>query len=584
MPGLYHKEIGAGKDLALLGYGIISLVDSLDSLIQSIPEAARRVVDAIVVAQIRHELLPLRKCKTDPPSPVIVALSGGADSVCLLHALWLIAPYWGLALHAAHLDHGYRPESEAEATFAAVLARRLDVKFHHARLAAQALSTESGGLEAAARAKRYEFLADAAKTIRDQGPSIQILPTIAVAHHMDDQAETVLMNLVRGSGLRGLGGMPWVRTLPLATGNRKEEADSSPPVKLVRPLLGVRRAQIMDYLDAFDLDHVEDRSNRDTDRLRNQIRHVTLPALAELNPQIVETLARTAQLLDAEADRADTLDCAALATVTVKEVSGSVRGNRHVLNLDQFAQLSLAAQRGTLRLIGEEMGLDARDLGFDKTERLLWQALHSQGPSGPHTLAGDVMWTVLAGSAERPPWLSIHRKCAAPIEPLHPHLARVRDGVVLPLTIDCNGDNPITPDWHLRCKTLSADELPVDWQQPGHGWRAFMDAKLVQSPLLTVPTAGMTFSPLGMPGQHKTLGDYFTDRKTPPALRPQWPILVDASRDEVIWVCGHTIAHTVRVTSSTQTVLSFEWVPAQRMESEYSEVSLTDKRTQCAQT
>ncbi len=153
---------------------------------------------------------------------------------------------------------------------------------------------------------------------------------------MDDQAETVLMNLITGAGLQGLGGVDWVRPLT--------EAPPGRPVALVRPLLGVRRAQILAYLAGYGLSCREDATNQDQTRLRNHIRHAALPLLAEINPQIVPTLARTAGILAAEAERTTSLDRNSLRALCL---AADPTAGRIVLDVAKFRVLDLAAQRRT---------------------------------------------------------------------------------------------------------------------------------------------------------------------------------------------------------------------------------------------
>jgi tRNA(Ile)-lysidine synthase len=548
--------MAAEKHLFASEYCIISHVNPQVSLIQSIPLSARPVVDAVVAAQTRCALFSSPSDGATIAAPVVVGLSGGADSVCLLHVLWLLASKWKLTLHAAHLDHGLRGESRADAAFAADLAAELGVQFHVRRLDGRALSSDPRGVEAAARAKRYEFLAEVAASVATAPHP----PTVAVAHHMDDQAETVLMNFVRGSGLRGLGGMPWMRELAMnETQSRSGDDAPQQSVRLVRPLLSVRGSQLADYLHAYNLSHCEDLTNLDTNRLRNRIRHETLPTLTRLNPQIVETIARTAELLRAEAERADDLDRKVLADITVEIYPLQ----RTVFDLEQFNRYPLAARRGALRLAIEQMGLDIRDVGFDNIEYVLWQACTRQSDSGPHTLSEDVMWTVIAGRPAHAPFLSLHRREVLPWQPPHPHLANPSLQVEIPCPLICPGVLTVTPDWNLRCGQCAMNELPAGWQARGHPWRAFLDADRVQVPELTVPSAGMSFSPLGMPDRHKQLGDFFTDRKILPVLRKGWPIVVDEAVGTVLWVCGHAVSHRARVSAATRRILVLEWLPAQ---------------------
>ncbi len=210
---------------------------------------------------------------------VVVALSGGPDSVALLDALRESGRRRRFEVVAAHMDHGLRPESAADAAFCRNLCDRLGVRLivGSADVRARA-GRDRAGIEDAAREERYAFLRRAAET---EGAA-----TIAVAHTRDDQAETFLLRLVRGSGSAGLGAMRARAGL------------------LTRPLLGVGRIEVMEHLRARGLDWREDASNSDLRIARNRVRHELLPYLERhFNPRIRETLARTAALLADEHDR-----------------------------------------------------------------------------------------------------------------------------------------------------------------------------------------------------------------------------------------------------------------------------------------
>ncbi len=210
---------------------------------------------------------------------VVVAVSGGGDSVGLLRILHALAPEVGLELTVAHLDHGARPESAADARFVAELAAALDLPFALGHWAPR----RSSHFEADARTARYDWLAQVA---REQGAS-----AIAVGHTRDDQAETILHRIVRGTGLRGLSGMPSRRRL-------------SGSLTLVRPLLVTTRAEIRAYLAALDQPYREDPTNTDTARTRARIRHNLLPRLAdEYNPKVAEALVRLGQIAGSEQRR-----------------------------------------------------------------------------------------------------------------------------------------------------------------------------------------------------------------------------------------------------------------------------------------
>lgn len=196
-----------------------------------------------------------------PGDTVICAVSGGADSVAMLFALYLLREKLGITLEAAHFNHNLRgEESLRDENFVRELCARYDIPLH---VASGEIRPGKKGLEAAARDARYAFL--------------ESLPgKIATAHTADDNAETILMHLVRGTGLKGLGGIAPQRG------------------KLIRPMLGITHREVEDFLAEWHLPHVEDSTNETDAFLRNRLRHHVMPLLAAENPRIAENLSQMA--------------------------------------------------------------------------------------------------------------------------------------------------------------------------------------------------------------------------------------------------------------------------------------------------
>ena len=218
-----------------------------------------------------------------PGSPVLCAVSGGADSVCLL--AWLREQ--GVDLHAAHFDHRLRgEESQGDAAFVEELCRDWSVPFRLGGGDVAAFAKKEGlTVEEAARRLRYAFL-------EEEGAGLGPKTVVAVAHTADDNAETLLWNLVRGTGLKGLGGIPPDR--PLGR------------VRLVRPFLTTTRAEIEEWLTRRGLPHREDSTNGELKYTRNRLRRQVMPVLRELNPRAAEKMAETARQLrelDLDLDR-----------------------------------------------------------------------------------------------------------------------------------------------------------------------------------------------------------------------------------------------------------------------------------------
>src|SRR5262245_18564556 len=215
----------------------------------------------------------LERLRGSAPGPGVVAVSGGADSVALLRALADDPPVPGLIV--AHLNHRLRrAESDGDATFVAGLCPHLP---HYAESVDVAGTAAGENLEVTARRVRYDFLG---RVARDSGAG-----WVATAHTLDDQAETVLHRLIRGTGLRGLRGIA-------------ENRELAPGVRLLRPMLTVSRTEVIAYLRSIGQSWREDASNRDPAFTRNRIRHELLPLLRTFNPEVEEALGRTAAQAD----------------------------------------------------------------------------------------------------------------------------------------------------------------------------------------------------------------------------------------------------------------------------------------------
>lgn len=218
---------------------------------------------------------------------VLCAVSGGRDSVCLLDYLCTVAPRYGFTVAAAHLNHLMRPTAQRDVTFLQKLCRELDVPLYVEERDVRALAKERGiGEEEAGRQARYDFLERTAAAIGAE--------KIATAHHRRDQAETVLLNLLRGTGPEGLGGIPPVRG------------------KYVRPLLDTRREDIEEYLRQRGLSHIEDETNESREYARNRLRLDIWPQLEGLHDGITDNIARTALLVRRENEYLDELAAAYL--------------------------------------------------------------------------------------------------------------------------------------------------------------------------------------------------------------------------------------------------------------------------------
>jgi tRNA(Ile)-lysidine synthase len=288
---------------------------------------------ARLLAEWKRLALPLKDAR------VIVAVSGGADSVALLLSLdeLLRARRLEVSLTVAHLDHGLRSASHEDAQWVKELTRRLGYDFRLERLAvSERAQISRDNLEQAARRARYEFLARVGN--EDDGARVVVL----TAHTVDDQAETVLLRLMRGSGAEGLAGMEPVRALYAGS-----------TARLARPLLNwARRADTEEYAQARKVEFRADEMNEDERFARVRVRKRLLPLMRGFNSRVVEALARTARLL-----REDSRSLDNLAALLLEEARGGARAEDSGLSVQVLAAASVGLRRRALRLwLAEQRG------------------------------------------------------------------------------------------------------------------------------------------------------------------------------------------------------------------------------------
>lgn len=430
----------------------------------------------------------LHACGVRKTDAVLVGLSGGADSVALLVSLCDMRSAGQIrAVHAAHLHHGMRKlTADADMAFCEALCGQLGVPLIAERADVPRYAAQNRiGEELAARRLRYAFLAKAKAAAGAD--------CIAVAHHMDDQAETVLMHLLRGSGLNGLCGM------------RPRNGD------IVRPLLTLDRARIEAYLTERAQPWRTDETNLGGENERSRMRTALMPLLRTFNPAVTEALCRTAGY--AQADEAYLAD---MAEAAWREVGSGDAANRA-----RTAALPGAIRMRVLMRLMRLCDLDA--LTHADVTRL------------------DGLLTAQTGTCIQ---LRDGRSAWVDAERLH---VGVYPACMAYETAFCGLGETVLPNGGV----LTA-ELADAFQMPRDGNEAYMDmAALPDGLSVRTRRNGDRFHPLGAPGMRK-LSDYLTDRKVPLAQRDM-PLL--CAGDEVLYVIGFTVSERVRVKPDTQQIL-----------------------------
>jgi tRNA(Ile)-lysidine synthase len=481
------------------------------------------MLDTIATYIEQHQLLP-------ESGTVIVAVSGGADSLCLLHVLHELcgngphARYPGVRLHAAHLNHKLRGEaSDQDAASIKQLVTSWGLSVTIGEIDVHALAhKERRSLEDVARSARYRFLREVAHG-----------QPIAVAHHADDQVETLLLHWLRGEGLVGIVGM------------QPRQQD------IIRPLLGVTHAETLAYCAQHALTPLEDASNRDPRFLRNRIRHELLPLLESLNPGIRATILRNAEITGVDVEWIEQQVDNYWPTVVLSEQENCMRLSRGaLLSLPLSLQRHLL-RRATARLCAGQSPLELRH--YRLIEELLQRETSTEEevtlhlPAQLHvTRAGHSLVFERIAHKETEQVFSVWQ------EEIH-------------LPIPGRIEVPGTP-WIASAELVKADIVQQvkqalqheDWSKvwqllPSTRYTVYIDADNV-GPLLRVRTRrpGDRIQPLGMEHEKK-VQDILVNERIPSADRPYIPLFFSAAH--CVWLAGVQIDDRVRLTPQTQRIL-----------------------------
>lgn len=425
----------------------------------------------------------------------VVALSGGPDSVALLRALVSL----GYRIHAAHCNFHLRgEESDRDEHFCEKLCSEMRIPLHRIHFDTVAYaSLHQVSIEMAARTLRYRYFADLCRDIEADG--------ICVAHHRDDQVETILLNIIRGTGIGGLQGMKW------RNGN------------ILRPMLGVSRQEVLDYLDGLQQDYVVDHTNLEDDVQRNKLRLNIIPLLEGINPAVKDNILHMAAHV-AEADM--------IVSQALEEQTKRVCDNK--------PQEALA------------LCIDLAELGRQPSpEHLLW---HLMKPYGFHrTDIGEMVENQTVGNTWlNEQWVAFvdrNHLCVTSREEWERTLAPLR----LP---ECGTYVARLGNEEHRLSLRMEEEHLEPSRKPNE---ATLDADRVAFPLtLRAVQAGDRFVPYGMKGS-KLVSDYLKDLKVAMLERRRQLVVADAS-GAIVWLVGRRVDNRVALTPGvTRWVLSLKW-------------------------
>jgi tRNA(Ile)-lysidine synthase len=471
-----------------------------------------------------------------PGDKIVVGVSGGPDSLCLLALLKQMSLDQNLHLHVAHLNHGLRGQAaDEDAAFIAQLAQswNLPATIEKEDVAAAAQKNKQG-LEEAARQARYNFLVGVAQEIKAS--------KIAVGHNANDQTETVLMRFLRGAGVTGLRGMLPATPLTNYLVPEKKTSGLAPPM-LIRPLLNTPRAEIEAFCRAHNLEPRFDYSNQERTFLRNRLRHDLLPLLETYNPNIHQALQKTAGLMTADHEVLQKELDRAWRFVVKSESAQAIS-----IDLHDWQILPLAMQRGILRLVVQTLRQSLYNIEFSHIDQAI--ALLKKGRTGarldlPHNMKLTIEYDTftLADQSYQPPLPNL------------PYLNKYDR-----LTIKIPGITLLPHNrWYLHTNLLVAGALSEAHLKRNLPWRVYLDAAVVgASPILRSRQPGDIFHPFGLNGRRQKLKDFMINQKIPADRRNHIPLLV-SEKGQICWICGWRIDHRCRVTAKTERVLAIEF-------------------------
>jgi tRNA(Ile)-lysidine synthase len=448
-----------------------------------------------------------------PEEKILVGVSGGSDSVALLHLMAEHLPRARERIFVVHVNHGLRiPEADGDEALTQHYCEQLGmVCLHYRRPVAELARRQRLSLEEAGRLARHECFLDAARTLGAQA--------VALAHHLDDQAETVLMHLIRGAGSQGLSALRRVRPFP--------HPQARAGLRLVRPLLGVTKQELENYLRRRGLAWRTDHTNDDVVFTRNRIRKKILPLLEqEFNPQIKVQLARSAESLARDDGYLNELTDRALRAADLERGPGQWR-----LSLGKLRTLPASL---CWRLLSR-----------------VWDELKIPNKSSAHL---EHLMDLVAGQA---PAFSLPGRWQAGVsrEALIFSCPAFQLAAAQPYSLALEGTpctNPGIP-YGVQCKVFpKSGKLKLPRRR--RPTLAHMDADQAGQALVMRNSRSRDFiRPLGMMGQRKALGKIFSEMKLTTVQKRTWPVIARGS--EVLWIYQGPVSETVKIRPDTRKIL-----------------------------
>jgi tRNA(Ile)-lysidine synthase len=431
---------------------------------------------------------------------ILVAFSGGPDSTALLHLLNNLRDKFDLEIAAAHLDHSIRKASAGERLFCRETCQKLKIKFYSRRVDIPALARRWGqSLEQAGRETRYAYFESLAEKYG--------YTKIATGHTLDDNAETILLNLARGSGLRGLAGIPRMRG------------------RIIRPLLDFEKKELVAWLDARNIKYLRDWSNRSPIFARNRIRLLMLPELEKINPAARKNIARLSEFVAEELEYLSSQTVSAYMDVLVEHDKTKI-----ALDLGKLVRYHKSLKKKVLNEAFKNLSRDTGNLSSQAISRALSIV---EGQSGKKAPLGHGL-TIIKSHRQ----VAIIKKSARP----------GKTGLKIPGRTGLPAQMGI-----IEARVIGKDEI-VEFDRDNRN--VYLDLGKMTEIGVRFRQRGDKIRPLGMKG-HRLLSDILIDSKIPEYERENIPLVF--SGNELAWIVGIMISEDFKVSDNTKKVLNLRY-------------------------
>jgi tRNA(Ile)-lysidine synthase len=457
-------------------------------------------------------------CWIEPGNVLLLGVSGGADSICLLDMLQKA----GIKVVVANFNHHLRPESDDDSVFVRQVANSQGLEFIQGRGDVRQFARNSHKtIEEAARILRYGFLFENAVK-RD-------ITTVAVAHTADDQVETILMHLLRGCGLEGMQGM-----LP------RTKPDINQKLFLIRPLLFAWKEDVIDYCKRNNLSYLEDSSNSDIKYFRNRLRMELIPYLQNYNLGVKNHIFNLGKIVSGDLE-----DIIQASEENYKECLINEGEDYIILSLNKILDLSDGHKRRVIRVAIKKIVPSRIELDFDHVEKIL-KSLQNINLD-KHLQLLSHLEVLIEGDC----FFIFKKGTQLPLD----QWPMVNIGSIQ--EIDIPGDFKISQNWKIKIEFVTTKDIKFPNNSGQLSNFTYLDSdKLDKKVIIRSQLKGDRYSPLGLIGKSQKLSDLWINNKIPRRVRSSWPVIL--SENKIIWIPGFQPSYFYRITEETRKPIRME--------------------------